>query len=585
MAFIVMLYDADPVRRQIALEAIRREPLPNAGNLLSQEWAHGPWQLLTRGAPSTPVRQNHRDSKHHVIMGRLLDRDLNVFEPENPLTHPVSGYGVKISVDVEAHTLTANTDYMGTFPLYYVQGKDWMIATSTPGVIKCHPGFKAEWDMEGLASVLLTMHLITGQTVWKGIRRLNAGHELSWNPDQGFRETPTYRVTTQPPAGRDMTDAIADRLSRVIEAWRDPSAPPAILLSGGLDSRLLAGLLRRNTQETVTAYTNGIESDLEVQCARLVTERLNFRHHVWEFGADDHPNALRLAATLELGSNGLSSSVNYAVSNTIPSGSSVISGYSLDCFMQSRNYYRNRLTPHPGSEDILAFYGRWGFGPEQLTRLIPSAEFQLKLSEVQHFQRDWLNQHHPNDVLQSGLFYEGYFRQRHHIAGMAWRLCWGVWPIMPAYDAPLTEMILSVPDEQRIDRKIERDILCRHFPELARIPLDANEQSPKPLIKNHWWNKLGDACKGWHPARVPPVTSRQQLRYYRTLDINSPNWRRVRESVEPLRESLHNLVDPKVLEELLPKPDVTIEMQRPIPESSGRKTLMGLMHIAQAMKF
>ncbi|HMP88955.1 MAG TPA: asparagine synthase C-terminal domain-containing protein [Kiritimatiellia bacterium] len=584
MALLVMLYDVDPERRHRCIDGIIIDPLPNQDKLLTHEWSAGNWHLLARHAPSTPWKQSETPGQFHVIIGKLLDDALNSITPGTNPAIPLNGFGASLSINTQSPGLIAHTDFMGTFPLYYAEGRDWAMISSSPWMFRHHPDFSPQWDTEGLVSLLLSMHLVTGQTVWKGVRRVQAGSRLNWDKQSGFRETQTYVLTKSEKNDRDVTDAIADRLIHIMDAWRDPAVPDAILLSGGLDSRLLAGLLRSRTNREVTAYTNGYDTDLDVQCARRVAERLNFRHHVWEYPDRDYLDTFKTATRLELASNGVSSGNMFIAYKTITPGSQVTAGYCLDCLMQSTHYYESRLSRPYSEKGVIELYGRWGFSSEIVERLIPGATTREAIQKVRDHQHAFFEFRQSTDLLETALLYEYYFRQRHHIAGMLWRLSFGSWPVVPALDAPLSEMIMSVSSENRTFRKIEKDILCRRFPHLARVPLDGNDASPKSLLPNHWWNKLADRARGWEPAEVPPVTGRQQLRYYRTLDINNPAWRKVRGEIESLRVHLHDIFDPVTLSELWPGPEANVAMQRPIPESAIRKTLLGLAVIGASMK-
>jgi len=582
MALIVMLHDADPERRRQTITAIRKENLPNAEHLILREWSHGSWHMIVRAAPSTPVTVTDEKDNFSVITGKLLDRDLNVVRPEQNIPQPLGGFGTRFKVDTKADQLSADTDFLGVFPLYYATGRDWMMVSSSPWFFKCHPDFQPSWNLEGVASLLLTMHLVTGQTVWNGVRRLNAGSHLSWSPENGFRESSPYRLRHVEISTEDRKAAIIERFDRVIRAWKDPDASAGLMLSGGLDSRLLAGILHRTTNGNFSAYTNGLETDLEVQCARLVCDRLRVQHKVWENSFEDQLQSYRWNSTLELASNGSNASAAYAVGQKLLHGQSVVTGYCLDLFMSSSLHFRDMF--EPSLDGIMKHYGRWGFSPEQLIKLQPDTEFRQAVEAVRHHQRKIISGFGTSDMQEAAQWYEAYFRQRYHVAGMGWRLSWNVWPVMPALDAPTIELLFSVPLEYRNRREMERDLVRKYFPKLARLPLDRNTSDTSPLLSIRWRDRIIDRMRGRRPAVVTPVTDNKQLRYYRMMDINAPNWKTMREEFEPLRAGLHGLFDEKGLEALLPKPDVTIPMERPIPESSGRKTLLSLMVMADAIK-
>src|SRR5262249_31745901 len=72
----------------------------------------------------------------------------------------------------------------------------------------------------------------------------------------------------------DLLDETIDRaLARQIPA----GSPTGLMLSGGLDSRILAGFLHRR-RLPVTALTHGLPGELDLLCARRVARTLGFPH-------------------------------------------------------------------------------------------------------------------------------------------------------------------------------------------------------------------------------------------------------------------------------------------------------------------
>jgi asparagine synthase (glutamine-hydrolysing) len=583
MALFVMLYDRDVDRRTATIRAIQRERLPNEINLRHHVWSDGPWHMICRAAPSTPIAMYEDPDRWAMHVGKLLNRSLSVMTPDRSVTDPVGGFGLAVELDRRRNVISATTDFMGVFPLYVVQGNDWMMITSSPWFATCHPSFAPEWDLEGVASVLLTMHLVSGQTVWKGVRRLASCHRLEWRPGGTVVTRPCYRLQLGDRSGQPDPEAVYARLSALLEAWRDPAAPASVLLSGGLDSRLIAAILHRNTGGQLTAFTNGIDTDIEVQCARLVADRLGIAHTVEEVTGEQGLTAFIQAARFELASNGMNTTEANGLTHRMAAGCSLANGNSLDLFMNNIAFYQSKM--QTADEDgLLAYHGRWGMSDEACALLRHGSDWIDAIRATRAHQRQIIAGYEAPSIFHAAQLYEGFFRQRHHVGGIGWRQTWHVWPVTVAYDATLIEMLLGTDDRAREDRRLEKLLLEKKFPALARLPFDRNSANTEPLLKRRRLDDVMDRLAGRPRARVQAFTSHQQLRYFRTMDIHAPAWIRVREALEPLRDNLHDLFDAKALEAVLPKPDQIIPMNIPIAESSCRKTLLGLMVIADAMR-
>lgn len=81
--------------------------------------------------------------------------------------------------------LLVGTDPVGVFPVYYGSAGSAVLVGSSPELFTRHSLFREEFDPISPVSVLLTMHLVGGETLVQGVRRLAAGHLLSWNQGGG----------------------------------------------------------------------------------------------------------------------------------------------------------------------------------------------------------------------------------------------------------------------------------------------------------------------------------------------------------------------------------------------------------------
>ncbi|MEO8225406.1 MAG: asparagine synthase-related protein, partial [Gammaproteobacteria bacterium] len=193
---------------------------------------------------------------------------------------PFSGFYAGLVSDGRHH-LRLGADLLGLFPIYYWHQGPVLLAGSSPELFRYHPLFRLQVSPEGLAGILLSCGLVGGQALLEGVRRLAAGHLLEFAPDSGPREVEQYRLPGPDPAFDLSISALLDELNAVFDRTMSRCAPPgepiAHLLSGGLDSRLLAGFLHRAGVRTL-AITRGQRGDVEMRCARAVADALGFEH-------------------------------------------------------------------------------------------------------------------------------------------------------------------------------------------------------------------------------------------------------------------------------------------------------------------
>jgi asparagine synthase (glutamine-hydrolysing) len=130
-----------------------------------------------------------------------------------------------------------------------------------------------------------------------------------------------------------------------------------------------------------------------------------------------------------------------------------------------------------------------------------------------------------------------------------------------------------MPASTLAERRGQNAVLCRYFPQLAQLPLDRNSYDTTPLqprlrylIRQYVWQRFG--------RRSPRKESR---RYYRIYDINGPGWLAVRREAEQSRSLAYEWFDKKVLDTILPPPDVPIPNKDAIIDTSGLKSILGFM--------
>ena len=140
-----------------------------------------------------------------------------------------------------------SVDPLGLFPLYYTATFQSLIATGCMYLGVAEADRAPALDRAGLAGILLSNGLVGDRTLMCGWSRLAPGCELQWQPGETGRVEPTYRLPIHGHytalAFDDARQLIDKRLSEAVRRHCPPQGTSTVLLSGGLDSRLLAGYL------------------------------------------------------------------------------------------------------------------------------------------------------------------------------------------------------------------------------------------------------------------------------------------------------------------------------------------------------
>jgi asparagine synthase (glutamine-hydrolysing) len=489
-----------------------------------------------------------------------------------------NGYYLAFTVD-SSGMISLGTDILGLFPIYYYSTNDFLLFSTTPSLFRHYPEFTPELSMHGLVGILLTMHITGGQTIWKGVRRLTPGHILQWSKGKAAYELKSDAI--QPSfdhVGGSIQDhvEIFDYLLKKIIARETDNRETSIMLSGGLDSRIIAGYLGKARGSDLPACTFGESNDNEMKCAAKVARTLNWSHRRVPVDFSKFREFAWKQLELEQLSNGFTDLAFFQGVETLHGvkpfiftglwGDAVMGGSRLRCgYDKSKKGYT--------FDELFRNNNRYGLTPGLVKKLIPPELLGNSLEEV---MEDLKNAFCCPDGLpyQRSLMFDLAHRLRCYVGSYAWRISFGAWPVLPYVDKEILFAAVGMPVSSLLERRVQVELLCQYFPELAVLPLDRNTPDTSPLIQTF-------AIRVSYRLLIPVFKrlfvkhDAERRYYYRVLDINNPGWSAVRREAEIYRSRAETIFDPVVLRELLPPPDVRLHFNDPMVDSNANKTLLG----------
>ncbi len=192
--------------------------------------------------------------------------------------------------DMCKKTLFLARDRMGIKPLYYAaDGKSFRFASNTQALLTT-PGIDTSLDPLAIHN-LFSLHAVVPapRTVLNGIRKLQPAHSLTIHAD-GRQELKRYwnLVARRPAEARseqEWIDAVHESLKTAVRRRNNiADVPVGVLLSGGLDSSLLVGLLSEIGIKDIRTFTIGFddqpeEKGSEYEYSDAVVERFQPKHH------------------------------------------------------------------------------------------------------------------------------------------------------------------------------------------------------------------------------------------------------------------------------------------------------------------
>jgi asparagine synthase (glutamine-hydrolysing) len=182
--------------------------------------------------------------------------------------------------DARRRRLVLARDRYGIKPLYY---RHEASALEFASELRALP--RGEIDLDALQAFLAFNSIPAPYSIFRDVRKLPAGHLLVWEEDGSVLVERYARPgPTAEPRGDDEAELVEELRARLRDSVRAhllADVPVGVLLSGGVDSALLAALAAQETPEPVHTFTIGFaeRSFDERDDARRVAERYGTYHH------------------------------------------------------------------------------------------------------------------------------------------------------------------------------------------------------------------------------------------------------------------------------------------------------------------
>ena len=193
-------------------------------------------------------------------------------------------------------------DRLGVKPLVFAcQGRQLAFA-STVGALKC-AGYAGAINDDAMLDILRWGFVSEQHCIYRSIRKLPAATILEWSAGN-YREYRYWRAPRpQPATTLSFHDAIGEterRLRDAVAIRLAADVPVAVLLSGGIDSSLICGVVAELGAD-LTAYTVGVPGDPadESAAAANTARRLGIRHRMLELGDAHMPDVDELLSAYD----------------------------------------------------------------------------------------------------------------------------------------------------------------------------------------------------------------------------------------------------------------------------------------------
>jgi len=210
-------------------------------------------------------------------------------------------------LDGEQEKLFLARDAFGVKPLYYWLERDTFLFSS-----ELRPLLDLSDDTIDpghLAELLQLRYLPSPDTLFKNIRKVRPGHVVEVDlraPQLSLREYPYVGPVAREVAIQNRAEALEQYgvlVEKAIQRQLMSDVEIGLLLSGGIDSALIAGIAQRHSRYTMKAFTvgySGNEDTDEIAQASETARIIGLEHHVVRIGLPEFVDFLpRISSVIE----------------------------------------------------------------------------------------------------------------------------------------------------------------------------------------------------------------------------------------------------------------------------------------------
>ncbi len=399
--------------------------------------------------------------------------------------------------DKVRHQLLIANDRFGLYPLFYTCYAGRLIFAPEMKGILCDETFPRKLDLTALAQYMRFQHLLGERTFFEGIQLLPHASLLIYDLSTASYSVKPYwtfdNIPYRPKVSFDEAVEEAGRLMRcAVQRLSGDSYRPGVYLSGGLDSRVILGLIE---QRPVASTTYGAVNCRDVYYAGKIAKAVGSNHHWF-----DLPNG-----------EWVKEQVDFHL-NLTEGFHSWIHAHGMSTLSQARQLMDVNLTGWDGGT-IMGHND--SVEPLQLSA-VDDAALITRLFYLFNQQYTWPSLTEPEENLLycepirqkvQGLAFDSfrtemthylnyrsdvrgeYFYIRNHCSRLTHNFITftrsHVEVRFPFFDYDLFEFLYSLPALVRGHRTLYRALIQRETPRLAYIPYDHDEFLPttRPLIR------------------------------------------------------------------------------------------------------
>ncbi len=209
-------------------------------------------------------------------------------------------------LDTYKNKIVLIRDKAGVKPLYYSYDKGRLIFSSEIKSFKEIKNFNLELDKDSLKEYLINGFVKSPNTIFKNIKRILPGHFLEYQIDEVNYKITKYWELVNLAENQEIDYSfekqnlykLKELLISAIESRMLSDVPVGLFFSGGIDSSLIASILKYELNKSITAFNIGSQSEYfdESKIAKKIADHLEMETNIKIINEEDFERTIEIYA-------------------------------------------------------------------------------------------------------------------------------------------------------------------------------------------------------------------------------------------------------------------------------------------------
>jgi len=414
-------------------------------------------------------------------------------------TKHLNGSFVTSIYDEDKRKIIVVNDRYGSKNLFYTISKDGLFYSSEIKAILAQPSIKPKLTPEAVAEFFTFSYLLGNKTFFQAIELLPPASILSYDCKQGIIQIENYwdfefHQNREPKALEIYLAEFDSVMEKAVEIRMTDKDKMGIFLSGGLDSRLMAGFAKRVADKKgkeLVSFTFGTKKGWQEKIARQVADRLGIENEFYEIPADMVANYAEEVVYKGDGQIRVRDAHFISLLSKVRTQvDTVLVG--LFCSELFGEHFPQGILGVPSKEELADYlFNRERY--EQVAQHIPkmfSTELPIDLEKVRVNFIDTVMEIPFDSPGEIANYWELRQRDRRYIIPLSNYMSWYLDTRLPYSDNEVVDFALRLPLELRFKKAFIHKALRNIFPNLACIHWEKSGVQRLRALAENWLQRI-----------------------------------------------------------------------------------------------